>query len=342
MKFIRYSLFIVNILAVLALFVSYLSPYISPVGNKFIPLFGLLFPYIFLVNLLFFLGWVFTKWTYSLLSLAALLIGFSAAQRFISFNSPKEIKSDKIIQIASYNIANGSKIGKKNIAKFYGYIEDDLDKGIVFFQESSTAIKDQLRKRFPKNNFVQFANKRATIMCQYPIINSGILDFKDNYNTCVWADIDFNGKKIRIYSVHLQSNGVTSLASNVRNKGEINDPETWNRVGAMMKMYSRSTVKRLDQVTTLMKDIESIDYPVIVGGDFNDVPQSYLYSRISKELQDAFTYRGTGLGTSFNGSIPALRIDYIFADPDFIVLKFNTHKAKFSDHFAISSEFLVR
>ncbi|MDA9773352.1 endonuclease/exonuclease/phosphatase family protein [Saprospiraceae bacterium] len=343
MKFIRFIFLSLNIILILALFTSYMSPFISPEANRYIPLFGLFFPYFFFVNVLFAIGWLFTKkWTYGLLSAAALLIGFGGANKFMSFDSPKVIKSPNIIQITSYNVASGMMIGKSEKEQFYSFLKEQYNDGIFFFQESSTTILDKLQRRYPNEHFVRLKGKRATIMSHYPVLDSGILAFADAFNTCVWADIKVNGEKVRIYSVHLQTNKVTQIADDVIAKGDLGDKETWGNVKTMMGRYSNSTVKRLDQVEKIIANIEKINYPVIVAGDFNDIPQSYLYTKMSDKLQDAFVQKGFGLGTSFNGNIPALRIDYIFLHRRFQVLDFKTHRYPFSDHYPVSSEVLLR
>ena len=342
MKYLKYPLLLLNVAVVLALFISYLSSFVSPEANHIMPLFGLFFPFIFFANILFALFWFFYKWTYSFISLFALLIGFSSVQRFINFSSEKVIKSRNIIEFNSYNVATGLKVEKNKREEFYDFIKDELAEGVSFFQESSSKINEELKARFPNHYFVQIPNKRATIMSRFPVLKSGSLNFNDNFNVCVWADIEFNGQKLRVYSVHLQSNGVTHIAEDVRSSGEIADKETWSRVGRMMDKYSSSTIRRLAQLNKLIENIEKLDYPVIVGGDFNDVPQSYLYTKFSEKLQDSFTQRGFGLGTSFNGAIPALRIDYIFSDKSFKVLSYQTHNVPFSDHFPISSKILVK
>ena len=339
MKYLRYFFLLINIGLILALFISYLAAYITPEANRIIPLFGLFFPYFFFLNVCCVLGWLFTKkWTYSLLSFCALLIGYSAANRFISFDSKKVFKSPEVIQVSSYNLASGLLIRSKQKEDFYQFIEDQYQDGIFFFQESSTTILNKLEAKFPKEHFVRLKGKRATIMSHFPVVKSGIIDFKDNYNVCVWADVKIADEIVRVYSVHLQSNQVTRIAEDVRSNGDLGDKETWSNLKTMMGRYTKSTVKRRNQVEKILKNVESVDYPVIVVGDFNDIPQSYLYTDMSNRLKDAFVERGFGLGTSFNGSIPALRIDYIFLDRSFQILDYKTHRLPFSDHYPISSK----
>lgn len=342
MKFIKYPLLIINVMLVLIMFIAYLSSFISPEANQIVPIFGLFYPILFFLLVAFAIFWLLTKWTYSLISIAALLIGFSSAQRFMNFGTEQVIKSEQIIHVASYNLASGLSVRSKDREYFYSFLENNFGEGVAFFQESNSKIIEELRTRFPKHEIIKFKHKRAILMSKYPVIRSSFLNFENNSNVVIWADINFNGTTIRVYSVHLHSNGVTYLAEDVRSSGEIGDPKTWDRVKQMMSKYSDATSKRNQQLQSLLEDIERVNYPVIVGGDFNDVPQSYLYTSISDKLQDSFTEKGFGLGTSFNGSIPALRIDYIFSDKSLQVLNYKTHRVPYSDHFPITSNILIR
>ena len=76
----------------------------------------------------------------------------------------------------------------------------------------------------------------------------------------------------------------------------------------------------------------------MVTGDFNDVPNSYAYHTIGKGLNNAFVEKGSGLGRTFSGISPVLRIDNIFVDKKMDVLQFNLVKKKLSDHFPIMAD----
>lgn len=47
---------------------------------------------------------------------------------------------------------------------------------------------------------------------------------------------------------------------------------------------------------------------------------------------------GFGIGHSYNGKIPFLRIDYILTNPSFEIQKFEIVNNKISDHFPVYSE----
>jgi endonuclease/exonuclease/phosphatase family metal-dependent hydrolase len=51
---------------------------------------------------------------------------------------------------------------------------------------------------------------------------------------------------------------------------------------------------------------------------------------------------GFGLGQTYNGKFPSLRIDYILHSKEFGSYNFTTHHKNYSDHFALSCYFKMR
>jgi endonuclease/exonuclease/phosphatase family metal-dependent hydrolase len=76
-------------------------------------------------------------------------------------------------------------------------------------------------------------------------------------------------------------------------------------------------------------------YPMVLCGDFNDLPNSYAYRKVRGNLADAFTELGSGVGNTYSGIVPTLRIDQIFIDPSFQVTQYFRHKKKLSDHYPV-------
>jgi endonuclease/exonuclease/phosphatase family metal-dependent hydrolase len=98
-------------------------------------------------------------------------------------------------------------------------------------------------------------------------------------------------------------------------------------------------IKRAYQAEMLNKKIKESPFPVIVCGDFNDVPNSYSYFTVKGDLQDAFLKKGSGIGRTFRSISPTLRIDYILADKKFKVIQFSKLKVPYSDHYPIVADF---
>jgi endonuclease/exonuclease/phosphatase family metal-dependent hydrolase len=97
-------------------------------------------------------------------------------------------------------------------------------------------------------------------------------------------------------------------------------------------------LKRSVQSNSVREEIDKSPYPVIVCGDFNDVPNSYAYCKIGDGLQNAFVEKGLGFGRTFSGISPTLRIDNIFLDKKFTIDQFTRVSKKLSDHFPIIAD----
>jgi len=79
----------------------------------------------------------------------------------------------------------------------------------------------------------------------------------------------------------------------------------------------------------------------LLAGDFNDTPSSFVHAEVSELLEDSFTKKGSGLGITYAGKLPLLRIDYIFGSKEFEVLEFETHSILRSDHYPITANLFL-
>ncbi|MGN6246740.1 MAG: endonuclease/exonuclease/phosphatase family protein [Ginsengibacter sp.] len=84
--------------------------------------------------------------------------------------------------------------------------------------------------------------------------------------------------------------------------------------------------------------MEKSPYPVILTGDFNDVPNSNTYFTISKNMQDVFLKKGSFIGRTFRFISPTLRIDYILADKSFKVNQMRIIHVSYSDHYPVEAD----
>jgi endonuclease/exonuclease/phosphatase family metal-dependent hydrolase len=95
---------------------------------------------------------------------------------------------------------------------------------------------------------------------------------------------------------------------------------------------------RYSQAQIVRGQIEQSPYPVILTGDFNDVPNSNTYFTISKNMQDAFLKKGSFIGRTFRFISPTLRIDYILADKSFEVNQVRVIHVPYSDHYPVEAD----
>jgi endonuclease/exonuclease/phosphatase (EEP) superfamily protein YafD len=81
--------------------------------------------------------------------------------------------------------------------------------------------------------------------------------------------------------------------------------------------------------------ISECSLPLILAGDMNDIPSSWLYAQITKYLADTYRDKGLGFCTTYNGSFPRFRIDMVFRSPQFSTLSYRRIKTDLSDHYPV-------
>jgi endonuclease/exonuclease/phosphatase family metal-dependent hydrolase len=81
---------------------------------------------------------------------------------------------------------------------------------------------------------------------------------------------------------------------------------------------------------------------VILCGDFNDQPNSYAYTHLLEGLDDPYLKHGSGLGNTFTGLLPILRIDHIFTDKSIESRQFIRVEKNYCDHYPLVGDFIPR
>lgn len=335
-----------NLLLVAVTLFSYLSPLINPTQFWPASFLGLLYPWFLLLHFLFIVFWALKKHYYFLFSTICILLGWGHFFNFVGLPfGTTEPFSDKDLKVMSFNCFslsdrdhNNKLLDKESFLAFIAPHEPD----VLFLQEfihrsKAIAYIDYIAEKTSLKYHFWNKKGRLVILSKYPLKNAVAVYFENKSNGFQYADLLLENKKLRLFNVHLQTNAVSSIADKVASEGDIKEKETWLDIKGMMGRYRRSARYRARQSEQVAKEIANSPYPVIVGGDFNDTPMSFTYHHLSQNLKDTFREKGRGLGTTYAGSIPALRIDYILTDPQFQVLDHQIIKKSFSDHYPVIS-----
>lgn len=176
-------------------------------------------------------------------------------------------------------------------------------------------------------------NLGMCVYSRYPMSGGKTLykDIKRN-NQILHCDITTPKGKIRVFNVHLHS---LQLKERELETNTPSDQLKQNAKVVGSKLKTGFQVRR-QQVAVLDSALAANNLPVLVCGDFNDMPYSYTYYTMRQRLGNAFEAAGSGFDFSFNGKIPFLRIDNQFYSSEFKVLNFETwDNVAYSDHFPI-------
>ena len=354
MRLLRIILIISNLLVLLLTIMAYLAPLISPKHVWFLQFAGMAYPFLLLFNVLFVVTWLLLRKRYFILSLVVILIGWSHVRHFVGFSFCSKKSSDRSIRILTYNVDNFSSLltGAQEIRRknaFEKFIKAEQP-DIICLQESfitNTEYNHRI-KHFPALAAYPWVfhpvEKGMVIFSKFPASKSSQIEIDgDNVNTANganFADLQIRGKTVRLIITHLQSNSVRERADDVI-EDKFRSTKTRRTALNVIRKIRNMSYFRSSQSEAIRDFIAKSPHPVVVAGDFNDTPQSYTYRQISTGLQDTFKEKGAGLGVTYGGNIPGLRIDYILADPAFEVLSCKIPKVPFSDHYPVIAEIAI-
>lgn len=341
MRFIDKIIMFFNVGVIAATLLAYAAPRVDPQLTWTISFFGLFYPILLMLNLGFIALWMLRKPINTLPSVFCIILGLSSLKGFIAFNGPGKEPADRSIRMATYNISNAAygmdrKMKNKDDKQkeFSAFLKKQSETDIFCFQEVGDFSYNIIKKTF-SGRHLHYKNKGAVIVSRFPFIDKGEIDFGTVTNSCLWADVDTGEDTVRIYSIHLQSNQITRDAEKLANQTEIDQKQAWYDIKAILRKFRNRHLTRSTQAEKIAEHASKCRHKMILAGDLNDPPQSYTYKVISNLGKDAFREMGNGIGTTYAGKIPLLRIDYIFADPSLIVTEYSRIKSRFSDHYAI-------
>lgn len=337
MKRLLKLLLVFNILVVIAAILAFLAPQTHPSTSIIPSLMSLGFPIILVLNVLCLLIWTSLRNYYALLSLAVLVLGWKAITGFVNF-STAESKPESIT-VATLNLHRMIDMSPdwKPAASEVNELMTELGTpNILCLQEAGdiSAYRDAI----PYKHIIEFGTNQTALVTNYPVVNSKTIDMSPEQSYSGWTDLDINGNIIRVYSLYLASNRITVESERLFEEGTFQSKENIRDALGVLRRYVGRARIRANQVEAVKQSIAESPYPVIVCGDFNDVPLSYSTSQLTKDLQDSFVAKGFGIGATYAGKLPGLRIDYILADDHFRILSHNILKLNISDHYPVVVE----
>lgn len=354
---------ILNIIASVLFLLACLSPHLNPVTWWLVSLLGLGFAIILIVLVLFIPFWLFIGRTrYTLISIIPLLIGWKSISVFFAFHSSDDFsykKKDNAIRVVHWNVArfkewkrNNNKGSQTRLKMLDQIKKQNADVLCLqeFFHATDTVYYDNLNyvmKRLGYPYFHYSWDNDGTeqyngqiIFSRHPIIDSATVRFPKPgmEESLIQADIVVGKDTVRFFTTHLQS--VQFKKEDLQNIEEIKSRgdsllENSKNIFAKLK---RAAVYRSRQAVIVKETASKSPYPYVVTGDFNDIPNSYTYYTIRGNLQDAFLKKGFGIGRTYTGLSPTLRIDYILTSNHFTVLQFNRMINDYSDHYMLVTD----
>lgn len=326
---------------------------------------GLGFAALFVLLVLFIFFWAIVAPRYILLSLVTLLLGYKSIAVLFAVNTPGTFHYQKpagTIRVLSWNVArflelrrNNNTASQKRLKMLDLIKQQNAD--VLCFQEFYHSTDDRYYNNIDPikamgypyfyycwNGDGDLQWFGQAIFSRYPIVDSGKLSYPppSQKESLLHADILVGADTVRFYTTHLQS--VKFKTEDYEHFEEIKnrDDSLLQNSRSLFHKLRRGIVFRAQQADIVKNQLAASPHPFVITGDFNDVPNSYAYFKISDGLQDAFLKRGFGIGRTFASLSPTLRIDHILTTKNFEVQQFNRQVKALSDHYMIVADLKLK
>ena len=362
LKIIDVVLLVITVVCSLLLVCALIARYVDPRKAYFFAFTGLIFPMLYVAELILCLWWVVRWKKYAIFAAIILLLGMRTAGGFYRpdfrrhyDDAATPVKSQ--FTVMSYNVMGFSnKFSTENMGtrQLIANLINDNNVDIVCFQEFTTAKTDpsinellsdfRYYKTFPyaEEDEAKKSYSGLAIYSRYPILNSSLLASDGcERSFAAWADIKIKLDTVRVFAVHLNSTHIDSedisYLIGLRH-GDV-DNDNRSHIFSMTGKLRNTYMKRAPQALAVAENIAQSPHPVIVCGDFNDTPASFAYHNVRKGLSDAFIKKGSGMDATYNGFLNMFRIDYIMFSKKLNVTQFLSFDEQFSDHTPIAASF---
>lgn len=255
--------------------------------------------------------------------MAVTIVGIACA----GCQSAPQAGTPRTIRVMTYNIHHGAGLdGKVDLLRIAEFIKSQ-GADIVALQEVDKGVERTARRDLPaelaaltgmtcvfSNNFhFQGGEYGNAVLTRFPVKRWTNTHFRmlrpGEQRGILQVVLDVFGREIVFMNTHIDYRG--------------DDSERWSNVGEI----------------ELLADGYG-NRPIIMCGDFNDVPDSRVIRRIAERFDDAWELSGEGPGFTIPVRKPAKRIDYIWIskDSNIIPLKAWVPYSEASDHLPVVAE----
>lgn len=314
---------------------------VTPVGNTARAMCVYILPILIVANILLIVYWLIRrKWLLSLIPVItiACCIPYIGTYYQLSFDDPQQ-NTQSGLKIASYNVAM---FGRETS----GFMAQDIlaemrrqKVDVLCLQEYNEVSGDKKNSENYKEYFpyMQTGRDDMVVYSRYPITANKTILFEDTNNSAMWVDIDVKGNEFRVFNVHLETTGINRTLHHAgKLMAQHKEVDSNRLLDAILGNYMMGMMFRSGQAITIANEKRESEKPVILCGDFNDVPYSFVYNTVKGDMVDGFKECGAGWMYTYRGlKNKPVRIDYIFHDESIKGISYYKTDLTYSDHYPV-------
>lgn len=343
-KFFHAILLTINIIFAVALILSTLAGCIPPSKIAAVSILSYGYAILVLVNFLFILVWLcLSRWEF-LLSTAVIVLRFSFVGLFFQIGGTTEASPDEgQLKIMTFNTHGFKGLDSDTLmtadsgAMLFLQLVDEEQPDVLCLQEFSSPRKvkliDSLAARGYTNHYGSHGENTSSPMLLFTrceMVKGHEMDKRSKF----YVDLKKEGHPVRVCVVHLDSYQLSD--DDMRGLERLAHVQPDSTTHNLLRKMKETTLQHEEEWREeLLPLIEETEGNLVIAGDFNDTPASYIYSRVTEHLSDSYVEQGRGFGTTYHGPYPAFRIDYIFHSPAMEAISYKRIKTNISDHYPV-------
>lgn len=349
---------IMAMIGLMAMALSVLSGFVNPEKFVWMAYFGLVFWVIFFYNVIVFTLLLLMWSRHVKIALLALLISIPGVVK--SFSTGKS-HGEGELRVMSYNVHNfddvaGQDRSRSEMADLVVELVRQQQVDVFCLQEFREYKKKVTRQEAVEQlgermglPYHYYQKKRHfggnVIFSKYPIvaIPEGEPFHENNDYGVIVTKIDAGEKgSFYVACCHLTSFQLTVEEVEMISDPSKNKTEVQKAGKSIVRKMNLAYRKRSNEVSQLLNDMPRDGRNFLVCGDMNDTPLSYTCRRIRQAgFTDGFVKAGRGIGYTYAGKLPWLRIDYLWCAGKVQPKSFQRLKFKGSDHYPIVMSFSI-
>lgn len=324
------------------------SGIIHPGSFRIMALIGFAFPAFMFANMAFLLVWALVRIRNVIVPIAGFLLCYSPVQNYFPFNVPSEAP-EGCMKVLSYNVYyfNEGMRGTNPILKYI--VDSDAD--IVCLQEyyhiyGQDSLWNKIDSIYQYQDTIKSRGYKSpgadniALLSKYPIIEKHPIHIVTAGNTLGVFKLNVNGDTVHVINAHLETVGL----SEEEKSGFSNIVHGKTERGEMKRETKFLARKIADASVIRAAQADSIDdyirrhrgERIIVCGDFNDHPLSYVHNTVASRLTDCYRASGHWAGYTFHYHSMHVRIDHIMCSEHWKPYQCTVDKSiDLSDHYPV-------
>lgn len=347
MKVVRAILLVINVLVALALLLTTLGGAVAPSRGIVFSLLAFGYLPMLLLNVLFVVLWLLMRRWLFLVSVAAIAVRWSYVGLVLQLGGtgrvPDAAGHPQMFTLMTYNVHqfNGREYDHSrsdtNALRFLDLVHEQHPDVLCLQEYAATrrvGVTDSL-VLMGYNHYYGAHTARngvpygTVVFSRLPITYVKRIDDEK-----LLVEMLCEGKHLRVVCLHMESYNfdAADLEEIERmRRGEVN--ESMRRT--LGKVKETILIHENEWTNVISPVVGDCKMPLVVAGDLNDVPTSWLYARMTEHLYDTYRDCGLGLGITFDASFPAVRIDDVFRSEGLRTLSHRRIRTDISDHYPV-------